>query len=368
MPSAISAPIPGSVAALYMRNEVQVTLNPEVRMKLLVKIAEPTEQIKQDVPIQRLLRTMLEMVRLGNLYFGDKDYEKAFIYYLRFMTILVETLPKHPGYDVCYSEEKRKVADIRTEVADRASEAKKRVKEVYEKESVALRERLENMRKKEDEETKRLAALAAENNQNPILSPTPPISNRGYDLDSLGDLVSKQETPLKHVLISCDLVAEFLKAASSNTLSNVETCAILSGKLERDSFVITHAILPKQQGDSDSCETLDEHEVYEYQERHGLISLGWIHTHPSQTAFLSSIDLHMQNSFQMLLDESIAIVCAPSRPQSAIYTLTKYGREVLTTCRKTGHHPHDNESKLYEEASHYRYLQGGDFKVIDFRM
>ena len=33
------------------------------------------------------------------------------------------------------------------------------------------------------------------------------------------------------------------------------------------------------------------------------INLGWVHTHPTQTSFMSSIDLHIHMPYQMLLDE-----------------------------------------------------------------
>ena len=36
-------------------------------------------------------------------------------------------------------------------------------------------------------------------------------------------------------------------------------------------------------------------------------------THPSQTAFMSSVDLHTHYSYQVMLDEAIAIVVAPSK-------------------------------------------------------
>ena len=38
--------------------------------------------------------------------------------------------------------------------------------------------------------------------------------------------------------------------------------------------------------------------------------VGWIHTHPTQSAFLSSVDLHMQYSYQQMLPEALAIVCS----------------------------------------------------------
>lgn len=34
-------------------------------------------------------------------------------------------------------------------------------------------------------------------------------------------------------------------------------------------------------------------------------------THPTQTAFLSSVDLHTHCSYQMMMPEAIAIVCSP---------------------------------------------------------
>lgn len=43
-----------------------------------------------------------------------------------------------------------------------------------------------------------------------------------------------------------------------------------------------------------------------------LMSVPWFpQTHPTQTAFLSSVDLHTHCSYQMMLPEAIAIVCSP---------------------------------------------------------
>ncbi len=44
----------------------------------------------------------------------------------------------------------------------------------------------------------------------------------------------------------------------------------------------------------------------------GLYPLGWIHTHPSQTCFLSSVDVHTHCGYQTMLDEAVAIVMAPT--------------------------------------------------------
>ncbi|RYR26027.1 hypothetical protein Ahy_B02g060136 [Arachis hypogaea] len=58
-------------------------------------------------------------------------------------------------------------------------------------------------------------------------------------------------------------------------------------------------IIPKQESTSDSCSTLNEEEIFEVQDSLSLFPLGWIHTHPSQTCFVSSVDLHTHYSYQV---------------------------------------------------------------------
>ena len=52
------------------------------------------------------------------------------------------------------------------------------------------------------------------------------------------------------------------------------------------------------EGTSDSCTMVNDDELFEYQFSQELLTLGWIHTHPSQTAFLSSVDLHNHYGYQ----------------------------------------------------------------------
>ncbi|XP_048500379.1 AMSH-like protease sst2 isoform X2 [Beta vulgaris subsp. vulgaris] len=49
-----------------------------------------------------------------------------------------------------------------------------------------------------------------------------------------------------------------------------------------------------------NCQTLNEEENFEVQDRESLFPLGWIHTHPTQTCFMSSVDLHTHYSYQVL--------------------------------------------------------------------
>ncbi len=48
------------------------------------------------------------------------------------------------------------------------------------------------------------------------------------------------------------------------------------------------------QGTTDTVQALNEEEIFEAQFERELYPLGWIHTHPTQTCFLSSVDVHTQ--------------------------------------------------------------------------
>lgn len=122
---------------------------------------------------------------------------------------------------------------------------------------------------------------------------------------------SLYEGAFRTVIIPSETMKKFLNIASRNTNNNIETCGILAGCLAKNQLRITHIIIPKQQGTSDSCNTMNEEELFDIQDQLNLITVGWIHTHPSQTAFLSSVDLHTHFSYQIMMKEAIAIVCAP---------------------------------------------------------
>ena len=51
--------------------------------------------------------------------------------------------------------------------------------------------------------------------------------------------------------------------------------------------------------------------MFQYQQDNNLMTLGWIHTHPSHDCFLSSVDMHTHMSYQLMLDEAVAVVVAP---------------------------------------------------------
>ncbi|XP_055452456.1 STAM-binding protein [Psammomys obesus] len=157
---------------------------------------------------------------------------------------------------------------------------------------------------------------------------------------------------LRHIVVPRNLCPEFLQLASTNTAKGIETCGVLCGKLMRNEFTITHVLIPRQNGGPDYCHTENEEEIFFMQDDLGLLTLGWIHTHPTQTAFLSSVDLHTHCSYQMMLPESIAIVCSPRFQETGFFKLTDYGLQEISTCRQKGFHPHGRDPPLFCDCSH----------------
>jgi len=179
--------------------------------------------------------------------------------------------------------------------------------------------------------------------------------------------------PLRTLHISPNLRKEFLRIAQPNTSHNLETCGILCGMLTSNAFFVSHLIIPEQESTSDTCDTLNESSLFDYCDSHDLMTLGWIHTHPTQTCFMSSRDQHTQAGYQVQMAEAVAIVCAPrDNPDWNVYRLTDPpGLKTVLRCEKSGvFHPH--EGLVYTDCSrgvggHVRELPGLDFEVVDLR-
>ncbi|KAL8771734.1 MAG: hypothetical protein Q9209_002925 [Squamulea sp. 1 TL-2023] len=145
-------------------------------------------------------------------------------------------------------------------------------------------------------------------------------------------------TALRTIFLPPDLRHRFLSIALPNTRANLETCGILCGTLISNALFVSKLVIPEQKSTSDTCETVNESDLFDYIDGEDLMILGWIHTHPTQTCFMSSRDLHTHSGYQVMMPESIAIVCAPSkgevvfsiRTQRATSILMLYGRAMCT--------------------------------------
>lgn len=185
---------------------------------------------------------------------------------------------------------------------------------------------------------------------------------------------------LRRLLLPATLLETFAQLAAANTVlppRGIETCGILAGyeapadgaAAPRPLLVVTHLIVPKQRGGADQCEMTDEDELLAYCLREGLITLGWVHVHPSQDCFLSSLDQHTHGALQSMLPEAVAVVLAPcdAAAPSAVFRLTDAGAELIQRCELRGFHPHDVPFVIYDRSAHCVWVADAPLVVADLR-
>ncbi|KAG8798831.1 hypothetical protein FRC17_007308, partial [Serendipita sp. 399] len=150
----------------------------------------------------------------------------------------------------------------------------------------------------------------------------PPQSNTHRRQTSVPE-VAAHPLGFRPIDMPAELLEQFLGVARLNTLRKIETCGLLLGKQRGASFTISTLLIPEQRGTQDTCIMESEELVVEFSTHRDLLTLGWIHTHPTQSCFMSSLDLHTHSAYQSTLKEAIAIVCAPaSDPKFGIFRLT----------------------------------------------
>lgn len=150
--------------------------------------------------------------------------------------------------------------------------------------------------------------------ESPSPSPSPVHEASAYTFKPSAYL--ENGSPLRTLWLPNTLREHFLSIAYPNTRANLETCGILCGTLISNALFISKLVIPEQESTSDTCETVNESALFDYCDAEDLMVLGWIHTHPTQTCFMSSRDLHTHCGYQVMMPESIAIVCAPSKSPS----------------------------------------------------
>lgn len=177
---------------------------------------------------------------------------------------------------------------------------------------------------------------------------------------------------LRTIFLPANLRYKFLEIAYPNTKRNLETCGVLCGTLIQNALFITRLVVPEQEVTSDTCDMKDEEELFKYVDGEDLMVLGWIHTHPMYECFMSSVDLHNHCGYQLMLPESIAVVCAPRyEPSWGVFRLTDPpGVKTIMTCtQKSLFHPHE-AGGLYTDAmrpGHVVVVNEMEFEVIDLR-
>ncbi|KAG2356406.1 hypothetical protein BDR07DRAFT_1453429 [Suillus spraguei] len=180
-----------------------------------------------------------------------------------------------------------------------------------------------------------------------------------------------QVPDLKTVNLPRECLPRFLSIASLNTARNRETCGLLLGKDRGNKFTVTTLLIPKQHSTSDTC-TMDEEElVLQFTEERSLITLGWIHTHPSQSCFMSSVDLHTHLGFSVCFQSLLPLFAPQSSLPSAfgIFRLTDPpGLQTILDCNvKEAFHPHP-EVPIYTDADKgHVQMKDIPLEIVDLR-
>ncbi|KAF5305526.1 hypothetical protein FQA39_LY01617 [Lamprigera yunnana] len=392
------------------KDSKNVPMEPQERLRYITNYSSSVD-IDPGIPPRRYFRSGLEMVRMAEVYLSEGSLENAYVLYMKFMTLFLEKIRKHPEYGSVPGPEKHNIQMQLREVLPKTEKLKIALLEQFTKEYnhylIEIKRQQAEAKQKELEKPKptntpvnitsdlwNQAHLAYEHSISQINSinfpepsapslPSVPDNTAELYLDDFSqgfsqhpsiNRATKPSTSLveKHglrtVVTPAKVISHFLNLSQKNTFNNIETCGILAGKLEKNHLIITHVILPKQRGTSDSCITMNEEEIFDYQDQHNLITIGWIHTHPTQTAFLSSVDLHTHCPYQLLMPEAIAIVCAPKYEQTGFFILTPhYGLSFIASCKKSGFHPHPTEPPLFMNAEHVTVDGNAPLKVLDLR-
>lgn len=402
---------------------------PNKRISELTKTAIQLSEVDHTIPFKRYLRASKEIMRTADYYYHDHQLEQAFILYSKYCTLFVEKFPKHPEYKTfCPADKKayslsvkdsfkkaealkhkllvlftkehqeklRTLQMAESDVEEREKDGGRKGGVVDEKggEGEKRRMREEEMRLIEERfrniKTQAQSGLLATPSIPQTVASAPPepqelqlpAFDRSLKPSSTPTTTPTTTTPtsttttsttktavegLRNVIMPSNVAVAFLNAVKANSDNNVETCGILLGDLKQKKWKVSRLLLPQQLGGSDNCDISNEEEIVAYQDTHNLITLGWIHTHPSQTAFLSSVDQHTHWPYQKFFPEAIAVVCSPKFNQTGYFNLTHEGMSYIGACKGRGFHQHPSHPPMFQSCGHVEFDVSCDVILHDLR-
>ncbi|XP_011307550.1 STAM-binding protein-like A [Fopius arisanus] len=364
------------------KEDVSIT-DPASRLKYITELYSAVE-INPNYAAIRYYRTGIDMTKMAAVYLKEGSLESAYALYMKFLTIFLEKIMNHPQYNTVPAAEKAKNTAMLKKIIPVAEELKKKLLEQYKQDAAIAIEKLKQQKHEEEERLRvseleektprlRSADFSGDFDRLDRLDRVAPSTADDTNLPVFDRSLKPSTYPspksgLRQMSMPSRMMTEFLKLSRGNTANNKETCGILAGSLVRNQLFVTHLLIPQQMGSSDSCVTHNEEDIFDYQDQHSLITLGWIHTHPTQTAFLSSVDLHTHCAYQLMMAEAIAVVCAPKYEETGFFMLTPdHGLNFIARCRATGFHPHPNEKSLYTHADHCKLDATANVTVVDLR-
>ncbi|TKA62750.1 hypothetical protein B0A55_10973 [Friedmanniomyces simplex] len=334
-----------------------------------------------NVALQRWIRAARMLLTEAALCEQDGNLQMAYLYLVRHADLVLERLPRHPDYrDPHFKQDISEAQRAVQKNFHKLDAWRPEIVRDYERyESAMDRRNAEKQRVQREREVTRQSADQSRRRSGAFDDDVDHLfDDGGRSLNAAYTFKSSATTeagePLRTVMLPTSLRPTFLNLAHPNTARNLETCGILCGTVIANALFINHLIIPDQQSSSDTCDTTPEGDaaLFDFCDSKDLLVCGWIHTHPTQSCFLSSRDLHTSSGYQIMMPEAIAIVCAPRHtPEWGVFRLTAPpGLQAVLGCRQQGtFHPHA-ETDLYTDAlrpGHVVEGKGLEFEVVDLR-
>eukprot|EP00438_Fugacium_kawagutii_P002423 Skav227972 [mRNA] locus=scaffold3773:2640:8668:- [translate_table: standard] len=177
----------------------------------------------------------------------------------------------------------------------------------------------------------------------------------------------QQEMKLKEIQMPHNVLTTFVQAAWSVSEVN-ETMAWLTGRVEqrgkgknkRTVVQVSGMFLPKQESNRWSVwEPKDAeipHQMLQHMQESETYVVGWIHSHPTFSSFLSSVDMHSQFQLQSDLAMAFAVVVDQDR-KPRVMRLSEKGMAVLAECKLDPcafhEHPFPHEELVVDVPFHF---------------
>eukprot|EP00438_Fugacium_kawagutii_P022768 Skav229085 [mRNA] locus=scaffold2711:72876:81145:+ [translate_table: standard] len=191
------------------------------------------------------------------------------------------------------------------------------------------------------------------------------------------DPKAAQELKFKDVQLPQNLLTSFIETAWRYSPEN-EFMGWLTGKLEKRGkpkkpvVVVDGLFCPRQEGNQWSVrEAGDEYlpsQMLHYMEKSESYVVGWIHSHPTFNAFLSSVDLHTHYSIQSSQAHAVAIVIDKNK-EPRVMRMTETGMEVVKHCEEdpsTFHEHNVSSDKLFVDIPYNVNTSGKNSKLTFF--
>lgn len=108
-------------------------MEPSVRMKNLIEMSHDIT-VEKTISISKYFHSGREILKSASAHAEKGDIEKAFVLYLRYMTLFLEKINHHPEYKEADKDEKALVKKECNIAFERAEDLKKRILDKFEKE------------------------------------------------------------------------------------------------------------------------------------------------------------------------------------------------------------------------------------------